>query len=147
MFKKILVALDGSPEAEVALDSARFLAQSEAARVELLRVREIPDHLGYPLGFPVAPEVISAEQDACTRYLTARAAELEQQGVSARWRVMAPGDVALSITEAAEKDAADLIILTSHGRTGLGHALMGSVAEKVARHSPCPVMILRRAAP
>jgi nucleotide-binding universal stress UspA family protein len=49
----------------------------------------------------------------------------------------------IKIIEAAQEKAADLIVMATHGRTGLSHALMGSVAEKVVRHAPCPVLTIR----
>ena len=53
------------------------------------------------------------------------------------------GDIALSVLQVAEEIHADLIVMATHGRTGLGHFLLGSVAEKVVREAPCPVLTVR----
>ena len=53
------------------------------------------------------------------------------------------GDPFWQICRAAEHEPADLIVMGSHGRTGLSHVLLGSVAERVVRHAPCPVLIVR----
>jgi len=71
---------------------------------------------------------------------------LARQGVRAH-TVMLRGTPALRIIEEAKKRRADLIIMGTHGRTGLEHLLLGSVAERVVRLSPCPVLTVRIAAP
>jgi universal stress protein A len=53
------------------------------------------------------------------------------------------GDAFWEICQAAEREHADLIVMGSHGRTGLAHVLIGSVAERVVRHAPCPVLVAR----
>ena len=68
----------------------------------------------------------------------------EEIGASAAWKIaVRPGRPATEIVEAARELAADLIVIATHGRTGLQHVLLGSVAENVVRHAPCPVLTVR----
>ena len=142
MFHKILIPLDGSKFAEAALPPARYLAGLSGAEIMLVQARQIPNELGFPLGFPVAPEVLAAEKTRCEEYLESVAAPLREAQLKIDWSVMPAGNPAHEISEFVGREGCDLVIMTSHGRGGFAHAVMGSVAEKVARMSPCPVMIV-----
>jgi len=146
-FKCILVPLDGSPLSERALPVATELARKFESRVILLRVLDIPT----PTVPTLHPEVIpSWVGEACKhahqeaeRYLNARQEELCQQGFETQvlLRDTLPAE---DILDAAIAEDVDLIVMSTHGRGGLARWTFGSVADKVARHSPCPVLLVRQ---
>ena len=70
-------------------------------------------------------------------------AELKSSGISLSASFCEPGDPATAIVEFAKGGAYDLVVMGTHGRTGISHALLGSVAEKVVRRAPCPVLTVR----
>lgn len=70
--------------------------------------------------------------------------ELAKHGIEGAQTTVLVGSPGVEIVNYAREVNADLIVIPSHGRTGLKHLLLGSVAERVARHAPCPVLILRR---
>lgn len=138
MFKRILVPLDGSPGAESALAPARFLAAASGGELLLVRAGE-----------PIIPslQVLDLSEDPLlnqrreiTKYLEAIARPEQRES----YRVLEEGNAAQVILDEAERSGVDAIVLCSHGRTGVSRFLLGSVAEKVARHARCPVMIVRR---
>jgi nucleotide-binding universal stress UspA family protein len=146
-FKRILVPLDGSPLAKRALPVALALAQKFESQIILLRVLDIP----VPTPPTSHPEVMigwvrearqHAHQEALS-YLETVQGELDQQGVKTRTllRDTAPAE---DILDVAGAENIDLIVMSSHGRSGLTRWTFGSVAEKVARHSPCPVLLIRQ---
>lgn len=144
MFTKILVPLDGSKAAEKALDYALDLATKYQASMHLLRACWGPMQVlveGEPSLNP--PETLRHEQEAATRYLQERVEALRAQGVNAHFESQT-GDPAECIIDSVGSLGADLVVITSRGRTGLKRFLMGSVAERVARHAGCPVLIVGR---
>lgn len=144
MFKRILVPLDGSKAAEAALEPATYLAGLSGGELLLVRVHSLPD-LGFPSEYPVPAYAFEAERKHCETYLMGVAGRVQEGGLQVRWQVL---DNALSVAEqivdAAAEEKSELIVLTSHGRSGVGRFFLGSVAENVARLAPCPVMIVGR---
>lgn len=140
MFFKIVVPLDGSSYSEAALKSASFMARAFNAELKLVTVEDIPLPI-YP--GEVDREMISEVEKDHQAYLEARAHELRQEGCCVTTLVLKPGPPADRILDEVKRERADLIVVGSHGRTGLSRLLLGSVAEKLARQAPCPVMIAR----
>lgn len=140
MFFKILVPLDGSIFSEAALKSASFMARAFNAEIKLVTVEEVPLPI-YP-GETASQLLVETRGDE-ERYLAARAHELRQEGVNVTTRILPPGAPAQRILDEAQKERVDLIVIGSHGRSGLTRMLLGSVAERLAREAPCPVMINR----
>lgn len=140
MFFKIVVPLDGSVYAEAALKSASFMARAFNSELKLVTVEDIPLPI-YP--GEVDMQTISDVERSHVAYLNARAHELRQEGCNVTIAVLPPGPPADRILDKVKENRADLIVVGSHGRTGLTRMLLGSVAEKLARHAPCPVMISR----
>jgi nucleotide-binding universal stress UspA family protein len=135
MFKKILVPLDGSKEAERALGYARQLASLCQARLILAACLSSG-------GFsPVGNEMDLPLKEG-HRYLSELQQGLQASGITAEVCAL-EGDPADTILNQAKLEHVDLILQTSHGRTGLSRLLLGSVAEKVMRYAPCPVMVVR----
>jgi nucleotide-binding universal stress UspA family protein len=137
MFNKILVPLDGSALSERALPPALALAQQPGTEVILARVPAGKDRS--------AGEDRPAADDAQSRtdaqaYLDAlRLRSHQQPDLKLRTRLM-NGDVASAIVDTAAAEAADLIVMSTHGHSGVTRWLLGSVTEKVLRSAPCPVL-------
>jgi nucleotide-binding universal stress UspA family protein len=149
MFRKILVPLDGSQLAERALGPALALARHDEAEVMLTRVPVaaqmfIPAEGGYGLLYPEQSTGESREE--AHQYLAQIAAAQAERGLKLRVLV-AEGDVAASVADTARHEGADLIVMSSHGYSGLTRWLLGSVAEKVLHDAPCPVLVVRSAQP
>jgi nucleotide-binding universal stress UspA family protein len=125
MFDRFLVPLDGSELAEKAANTAAELARRCKAQLIFLKVCTSQDE-------------VSQAVDYLDRI--SRAARME--GLTARGDVCV-GDAADKIVAIAEEERADLIVMSSHGRTGLARTVFGSVAETVMRKSSCPVMVVK----
>jgi len=139
---RILVPLDFSPPSRRAMRFARHWADYFSARVWLLHVLE-PSTVGGELGKAAVGRVqrgIPQKAKAALRNLAGEEFPIPDR-VSVVVRKGKPAD---EINTAARLIRADLIIIATHGRTGLKHMLLGSTAESVARQAPCPVLILRR---
>jgi nucleotide-binding universal stress UspA family protein len=140
--KRVLVALDGSPSCESVLRFLLEIAGPLDMTVMLLHVLEpVP-----PQVLDANPKVIVEDVEARRRdaeeYLAPIAAALRAQGVDTSWAVRR-GRPADEILAAAKESSAELIAMATHGRTGLGRLLFGSVAEAVLRHAPVPVFLIR----
>jgi nucleotide-binding universal stress UspA family protein len=142
VFKRAVVALDGSPVAEAIIPFILEIAGPLDMEVVLVRVNR-----------PIPPEVIDGSRHVMVEdpeasrvdaeeYLAPVAVELRKKGVRARTQVRR-GDPAEEIVLAARDIDADLIAMTTHGRSGLGRLLFGSVAEAVLRESRLPVFLMR----
>jgi nucleotide-binding universal stress UspA family protein len=135
------VALDGSPVAEAIVPFILEIAGPLDMEIVLVRVNR-----------PVTPEVIEgsravfedpeASRVDAEEYLAAVAVELRGKGVRVRTQVRR-GQPAEEIVAAARETGADLIAMTTHGRSGLGRLLFGSVAEAALRESRLPVFLMR----
>ncbi len=140
--KRILVPFDFSSAAEKALRYATVFARQLDAKVMLLHVRELPY---YPAALAYMPMMPPAEQppdQAIIDRLESDARRLVPAGMNGGvfLRVGTPFD---EICKAAAETSADLVIVSTHGYTGVKHVLMGSTAERVVRHAPCPVLVVR----
>ncbi len=143
---RILVAIDFSPSARAALEYATFLAGKVAASLEVLHVWEPPGYVGPDTLalLPVAAgqpgwEQTRAEVTREVEQFLAKAAARPRQ-LSVRVEVGEPSDTILNVARDA---GTDLIVMGTHGRTGLSRLLIGSVAEAVLRRATCPVLTLR----
>jgi nucleotide-binding universal stress UspA family protein len=141
--KHILVATDLSPEAMSGIPAVADLARSVEARITLLHVVEV--FAARPHGAPLAPPVSPAENTAAMESARTRLEERRAAygaDVDIEVKLVTGGDAAEEITAYAVAHAADLIAVTTHGRTGLKRLALGSVAEAVIRHSRVPVLVL-----
>ena len=138
---RILVPLDGSTLAEAALAKAvEIMKESPRASLLLLRAAEAPGLFGRdPIDAQV--EVVREAEE----YLDTIAARLETQGVKNLETSVWYGPAAPAIVEAAGVVRADLIVMSTHGRSGLGRLFLGSVAESVLRGTRAPILLLRPA--
>jgi nucleotide-binding universal stress UspA family protein len=137
---RILAPTDGSPLAQKAVAYARNLAERFAAELHVVRVIGDEDKA---LAQMAVTGVIdkSQPQDDYSRWV----AELigDTGDVRRVEAVQISKDIPEAIVRYASHNAIDLIVMATHGRTGLTHLLMGSVAEKVVRSAPCPVLTMR----
>lgn len=145
MFSRILVPLDGSELSEQALPVAMDLAHRYGSEIVLLRATQIPDLVVDVTGLPVASvaEMRRAEEQGLRSYLEDWQARMAEAGLPSRVVTRIDG-AAQGIVDQAEIDAVSLIVMSTHGRSGFNRWVQGSVAERVARRAPCPVLLVRR---
>jgi nucleotide-binding universal stress UspA family protein len=137
----ILVPLDGSPLAETALTTAQRLIEDHPdAKVLLLRAAEATT---LPGGDPIEDQVTVVRE--AQEYLDAVAARLRAAGLRNVETSVWYGAPAPAIVEAARVSKVDVIVMSTHGRSGLGRLLLGSVAESVLRETPTPILLVRGA--
>jgi nucleotide-binding universal stress UspA family protein len=141
-----LVPIDFSPYAEQALDYAIALAKQLQAHMTLLHVIQPPLIAGADMGVWPSPTFLEELEAAVTSDMEGYLARVTAAGLEGEI-VVVHGVPFQEILHAAKERHVDLIIMGTHGRTGLTHVLLGSVAEKVVRLAPCPVLIARQPAP
>jgi nucleotide-binding universal stress UspA family protein len=144
--RKILLTSDLSDESERAFAPVAELATERGAKIVLLHV--VDDVPIPPAGAPLAPPLHAPDLEATAE--AARARLIEQSAklgprLEVEVAVSLGPDPARSIVEAAREHGADLIALTTHGRTGFRRLVLGSIAEGVVRHSHVPVLVIPRA--
>ena len=135
---KLLVPLDGSQLAEQALAKALDVAEGGQPTFLLLRAAEAST---WP-GVDPTDEQIRVVHEA-EEYLNVVQERLASKGIRKVETSVWYGPPAAAIVEAARVGHADLIVMTTHGRSGLGRLVFGSVADSVLRHAPCPVLLVR----
>jgi nucleotide-binding universal stress UspA family protein len=148
MYTRILVPLDGSTRAERAIPVAARIARTSGGAVIL--VHAVNAAIGFLTSLvgeaAVVQSVLDADQAAAEAYLAGIKQAPELAGITTETRVLF-GQASSAILAVAESSQADLIVLCSHGYTGMTRWALGSVAEKVARHAQIPVLVLREAGP
>lgn len=138
MIKTILVPLDRSEIADQALPVACAVASQTGAEVLLVTAIVPGDFWPGDAEFSTWQE---AHEKVVSHYLETTAASLRRRGIAARFRI-AWGPAAATINQIAEEEAADLIAMTTHGRSGLVRWVMGSVADKLLRTSVKPILLV-----
>src|SRR6185503_5812685 len=148
MFKKILVPIDGTELAEQSLEAALALAQHHQGAIILVQAIN-PDSVWVrdphvPARHRHLPSAMSLAQalEAGADYLQALRVYELPGGLEIQTRIV-EGAAADSIVNIARAENASLITMSSHGYSGLTDWILGSVAERVLRESPCPVMVLQ----
>lgn len=142
-FKNILVPVDGSRFSSRALREAIKVAKRESGRIILLGVVELPvaGFEGYQ-EFSVNIELEEQFSLRMKQILEQEAETLKKEGISVD-TVVRTGNPADEIVSLARSEKADLVVMTTHGRRGFMRFMLGSVAEKVVRTSPCSVLVVR----
>lgn len=139
-FRRILVPVDFSEPSHLALDHAKELAMTYGAEINLLHVVEdlmLPTAYGVePIGFSV-PDIVDNSEDAL-RQLAEEEIGYEHVVVESL-----PGYPSTTILDYIDERDVDLVVIATHGRTGIDRLLLGSVAEKVVRRAPCPVFTVK----
>jgi nucleotide-binding universal stress UspA family protein len=152
VYRRVVVALDGSERAERVLPYVEPLAERFGAALTLLRVAVPAEgvaartfgRIAAPIASPLVDPraAVAAEQRSAAAYLASVADRLRARGIPAD-HDQRLGPAAEAIVAYALDLEADLVALTTHGRTGLGRAVLGGVAEAVVRRAPCPVLLVR----
>ena len=137
--RTILFGTDFSRCSEDAFDLACALARDYKARLIVAHVKTFPT-IGYGEFGAIPP---GAEEDPAATKALLTAMKPKSGDIDVRY-VLAEGDPASELVRLASETPCDLIIVGSHGRTGLGRLLLGSVAEVVVRRAPCPVLTIKR---
>jgi universal stress protein A len=142
--RRVLAPTDFSDDSARAVRYAAELAEKFGAELVLLHVVQdlalvLPDAV---MPTPMPTPDLTQLMDSARAGLTNLVGSLGLGRLNPKLEVRA-GSPAVEIDAAAKELGADLICVSTHGRTGLAHFLLGSVAEKIARHAPCPVLIVR----
>ena len=143
--KRIVVATDFGEAADVAFAYGRELARTFGASLDVLHVADNVVARGYAgEGFMAAyPELQRDVEEAATKRLDALVSDEDRAVLNARTVVRVSTSPPLAIVDYAREVHSDLIIMGTHGRGAMAHLLMGSVAERVVRTAPCPVLTVR----
>jgi nucleotide-binding universal stress UspA family protein len=149
MYSRILAATDGSETSELAIEQAARLAKDQKAQLRIVHVIE-QSRLAFAAAGPVAIDlegILEALRESGQAALERGRAIAQRLGVQAETAIIGEDAVddrvAMVLVEEARRWKADLIVLGTHGRRGINHLLMGSVAEAVARVAPAHVLLVR----
>jgi nucleotide-binding universal stress UspA family protein len=146
MYTKIMVPVDGSQLAECVLPHVEALAKgSQVKEVVFVRVVE-PFRVASSGEFVLSQQEIARfeaeHKDNSERYLKGLVGRVKLEGVKCRWEVIT-GTVAENLADYAAKNAIDLIVIATHGRSGVSRWVWGSVADRILRSSCTPVLMVR----
>ncbi len=146
LLRRLVIPLDGSELAETVLDRAVMLAMPGETELALLRIVVPLPSGSYPditEGIPLDQDDLSRRQRDAEQYMQRVSAELRASGFATTVRVEAARHVARAILDYAEEVDADLIALATHGRGAAARVVLGSVADKILRGAPMPVLTFR----
>ena len=147
-FTKIVAATDFSEDSKLALSFAEELARKFSADLIVLHVDQplapvmMTPELGPAMDVGAMGRIAEEQRLLAQRELDKIAGRLRDGGLKVK-SLLKVGSPFLEILHTAQNEGADLIVLGTHGRTGLAHVLMGSVAERVVQKAPCPVLTIR----
>ena len=135
--ERILVAVDGSDFSMAAVDQAISLGGICSSQIFLISVVAL-----YPEQMEVAPNLVETMSAEVRQRLDAAKEKVDKTGISCETIVNMGGAPHEFIVQAAKDKNIDLILMGTHGRSGLKRVLLGSVAQNVIAHAPCPVMVV-----
>jgi nucleotide-binding universal stress UspA family protein len=141
-FKRILVPLDGSDIGEAALHDAEAVASKTGASMILLHIIPEPHLIEARILGPEFADVVKAMHDAGEKYLVKVDKRLKEKGLDVTVKIMS-GDPAARIADEAKHEKADLIAMSTHGRSGIARWVLGSVADKILHESKIPMWMVR----
>lgn len=142
MEPKILVPLDGSALSERAVETAEKIAKAIGYEIVLFRVVDTPMETTPEAEPEEVRRIASATVDKAATYLKPIVSRIEEKGIRARAEV-GVGYPHSAILALADQEDVEFIIMSTHGRTGLSRALMGSVAERILHSTERPVMLVK----
>jgi nucleotide-binding universal stress UspA family protein len=145
VLKNILVATDFGEAADAALEYGRALARTFRSTLHVLHVAQnaYATTVGGEAYVAVFPDIQRDIEDAARRQLDERVVDNDPYALPTRPVVITSNATAAAIVDYAKTHDIDLMILGTHGRGAVAHLLMGSVAERVVRTAPCPVLTVR----
>lgn len=146
---EILVAVDFSECSKAALADADFIAKQLGANLHVVHVWQVPEFVppGTGAGGPNVASLSRMVETQANEQLAEFVAGARARGITVGRAFTELGVPSSTIVELARKQEYDLVVMGTNGRTGLAHALVGSVAERVVRKSPCPVVTIRQHVP
>ncbi len=136
-FRKILFPTDFSHCSDAALPLATSLARDSGARLLIVHVEEPPMAYGGGEMYYGMPNPVADDLRAMLQKIKPTDPNVPYE------HHLVVGDPALAICDLAKSEGVDVIVMGTHGRTGIRRLLMGSVAEAIIRHAPCPVFIMK----
>ena len=145
MYRKIMVPLDGSQVAECVIPHIEAIAGKSAARVELVTViepLEIPTRGQIALSDDDIKQIDAESKNEAAKYLKLVSGRLSHAGIKVN-TVILSGKAADSLVRYAVNNSVDLIIMATHGRSGISKLFWGSVAEKILRATDIPVLLIK----
>lgn len=143
VLKNVLVATDFSEPSVVAMAYGRDLARSYGAALHVLHVVEdVMTRYGPDLGI-ISPQVQADLEATARRDLDAAISDDDRRTLKVVSAVETHSNISYGIVDYAKRAEVDLIVVGTHGRGAMKHLLMGSVAERVVRTAPCPVLAVR----
>lgn len=158
MYSKIILTLDGSEVSQQAIPHATSLAKQTGASVILLQVIDsevqilVQTSAGSsgmepvgPIGADIAQETVAAERTDAQANLAAVKAQMAADGVTNVTTMIREGYAGDEIVNTADETKADMVVIATHGRSGLSRAILGSVADHVVRNTPLASVLLVRA--
>ena len=140
--RRILVPLDFSDNSPAILEWAAHLAEKHGSAVTLLHAYHLPVEFQQLEGAYLPPDFWSSVRTEAEGTLEQHAASLRERGIDVEIAVC-EGYAATIIIEEAEQRGADMIVIGTHGRSGLTHLLLGSIAERVVQKAHCPVLTVK----
>jgi len=139
----VLVPMDFSATADRALEYAIALAQQLHARLTLLHVLDLTPVTMDEMTVGVVATYLEEQEIEAQHLLQASLERVQRAGLQGD-SLLVQGTPTQTIVDTAGEQGVDLILMGTHGRTGLAHVFLGSVAEHVVRQAPCPVLVVRR---
>lgn len=155
MYQRILLTTDASDLADAAVPHALSLAAPAGAEVVVLQVVDSVGQVlaqstpagwmggGGQIAVEEAEQAVRAERQAAEEHLAAVQSQLAAGGVTRVRTLIGEGVPGQAIIAAVESERPDVVVMATHGRSGLGRAVLGSVADHVVRHAHCPVLLVR----
>ena len=147
MYQRIMVATDGSPLSQKAVDSALALAVAFKSQLTAVSVVQAYSYDYFEGAYPLSKEDVKTVEsywvDKAQKLLDAAIVQAAAQGVQVKTQVLTANDVADALVTAAHALDADLLVMASHGRRGVDRLLHGSETQEVLNHCKVPVLVLR----
>ena len=135
--EKILVAVDGSAFSEAAVDQAISLGGICNSQIFVISVVDL-----YPEQMEVAPALVEKMSEEVRQHLDKAKKKVDESGMHCETIVHMGGVPHVFIVQEAKDKEIDLIVMGTHGRSGIKRVLLGSVAQNVIGHAPCPVLVV-----